>query len=231
MSKAIIKFTNKLGNNYPIDPPVSASKLVPDWYKNTQSYVGGEKKPDGQGGISGTIKRCIPVFDAITAGYIITSPCDVYVSQKEGIPYYEWSSLDIISFHPIEQAPEHPAKNGFSYPKWMNPWAIRTPKGYSVSFMQPVHRESVFKILEGVVDTDNYTAPVNFPFVLTDPTFEGLIPVGTPIAQVVPFKRESWTMEIGSEEDHKQQTSVTQKLQTKFFDRYKTIFWQRKEYK
>ncbi len=231
MSKATIKFTNLLGNNYPITQPEPASKFVPDWYKNTQSYIGDAKKPNGQGSTSATIKRCMPVFDAITAGYIITSPCDVYVSQREGSPYYEWSSLDAISFHPIEQAPEHPAKNGFSYPKWNNPWAIQTPKGYSVLFAPPVHRESVFKILEGVVDTDNYTAPVNFPFVLTDPTFEGLIPAGTPIAQIIPFKRESWTMELGSEKELKHQSQVTQKLRTRFFDAYKTMFWQRKEYK
>jgi hypothetical protein len=231
MSKAIIKFTNQLGSDYPIDLPAPASKFVPDWYKNTQSYIGDAKKPTGQGGTSATIKRCMPVFDAITAGYIITSPVDVYVSQKEGAPYYEWSALDTIAFHPIEQAPEHPNKNGFAYPKWNNPWAIQTPKGYSVLFMQPVHRESVFQILEGVVDTDQYTAAVNFPFVLTDPTFEGLIPAGTPIAQVIPFKRESWTMELGTEKEYKQQVKVTQKLKTKFFDAYKTFFWQRKEYK
>lgn len=224
-----IIFTNTSGID--IEQPQPASKFVPDWYKNMESYIGKERKPNGSGGTPATIKRCMPVFDAITAGYIITSPADVYVSIKDGQQFFEWSTLGMISFHPIEQAPEHPARKPHAYPKWMNPWAIKTPKGYSVLFTQPMHRESVFTILPGIVDTDTYTAPVNFPMVINDPNFEGLIPKGTPIAQVIPFKREGWQMEIGSEKELKEQHSITQKLQTKFFDRYKSMFWSRKEYK
>ena len=224
-----ITFTNTSGID--IEQPQPASKFVPDWYKNMESYVGGNKKPTGGGNTDATVKRCMPVFDAITAGYIITSPADVYVSIKEEKQFFEWSTLGLISFHPVEQAPEHPARNQHAYPKWNNPWAIKTPKGYSVLFTQPMHRESVFTILPGIVDTDTYTAPVNFPMVINDPNFEGLIPKGTPIAQVIPFKREGWQMEIGSVEELKEQHSITQKLQTKFFDRYKSMFWTKKEYR
>jgi hypothetical protein len=224
-----IIFTNVTGID--IEQPQPASKFIPDWYKNMESYIGQEKKPSGDGGSNATIKRCIPVFDAITAGYIITSPADVYVSIKKEKQFFEWSALSLISFHPIAQAPDHPNRKPHAYPKWMNPWSIKTPKGYSVLFTQPMHRESVFTILPGIVDTDSYTGPVNFPMVINDPNFEGLIPKGTPIAQVIPFKREDWQMEIGSIEELKEQHSITQKLQTKFFDRYKSMFWSRKEYK
>jgi hypothetical protein len=67
--------------------------------------------------------------------------------------------------------------------------------------------------------------------VINDPNFEGLIPKGTPIAQVIPFKREDWQMKIGSKEELIEQNNITQKLQTKFFDRYKSMFWTKKEYK
>jgi hypothetical protein len=224
-----ITFTNTTGAD--IEAPKPASKVVPDWYKNTNSYMNDEKKPTGTGNTAATIKRCMPVFDAITAGYIIESPADVYVSVKDGNQWFEWSDFGLINFHPIEQAPEHPAKNGFPYPKWTNPWAISTPKGYSTLFVQPFHRESVFTILPGIVDTDTYTAPVNFPFTINDPTFEGLIPKGTPIAQVIPFKRESWTMQLGTKEELLQQEKVSKMLQSKFFDRYKSMFWSKKEYK
>jgi hypothetical protein len=224
-----ITFSNTSGID--IEQPQPASKFIPDWYKNMESYIGGEKKPDGTGHIQVTIKKCMPVFDAITAGYIITLPADVYVSIKDEKQYFEWSSLGLVSFHSIEQAPEHPSRKPHAYPKWNNPWAIKTPKGYSTLFTQPMHRESVFTILPGIVDTDTYTAPVNFPMVINDPNFEGMIPKGTPIAQVIPFKREGWQMEIGSIEELKEQRNITQKLQTKFFDRYKQMFWTRKEYK
>ena len=235
-----ITFTDTIGVPEEYSPK-PASKYIPDWYKNLESYVGGEKKPNGSGQTTGTIKRCMPVFDAIDAGYIIATPCDVWVHQgkleidpTKTQPYYEWSNFNVVQFHPIEQAPTYPNNNGHTvgYPKWMNPWAIKTPPGYSVAFVQPWHRESVFAILPGIVDTDTYSAPVNFPFVLNEPTkFEGLIPAGTPMAQVIPFKRDSWEMEIGGQEDWVKQNKITTFLRTKFFDSYKTQYRQPKEYK
>lgn len=229
MKKEIL-FTPTVGFK-DLEKPMPASAYIPEWYKNMEGYINGKKEPDGAGRAQETIKKCIPVFDAITAGYIITSPADVWVSIKNGEQHFEWANFNLIAFHPIEQAPEHPAKKPFAYPKWMNPWSIKTPKGYSVLFVQPFHRESVFTILPGIVDTDEYYAAVNFPFVINDPEFTGLIPKGTPIAQVIPFKRESWKMKIGNEKNYINQVNVTTKLETKFFDRYKTMFWSRKEYK
>jgi hypothetical protein len=232
-------FTNTLGVSEEFEPK-PATAFVPDWYRDLESYLGGEKKPTGEGKTSGTIKRCMPVFDAITHGYIITTYVDIFVSQKEQadkkgelkvFPWYEWPSYGPIQFHPIEQAPNHPNENGAPYPKLTNPWGIKTPPGYSTMFIAPVHRDNLFTILPGVVDTDTYTAPVNFPMVLTDVKFEGLIPAGTPIAQIVPFQRESWTMELGKDEDLVQQNKVTGKLMTRFFDSYKTQYRQVKEYR
>lgn len=224
-----IMFTNLSGIE--IEKPQPASKFIPDWYKNMESYTDSNKQPIPNVGSNATIKRCIPVFDAITAGYIITSPTDIYVNLKDGIQYFQWPSIKLITFHPIEQAAEHPMVKPHAYPKWMNPWAIKTPKGYSTLFIQPMHRKSVFNILPGIVDTDTYTATINFPMVINDPNFEGLIPKGTPIAQVIPFKREIWQMDIGSEKEIKEQTKVVHKLNSKFFDKYKSMFWSRKEYK
>jgi hypothetical protein len=185
----------------------------------------------------------MPVFDVINAGYIIKTPADVYVSQKEAFdelgnsigkrPWYEWANFGLIQFHPVEQAPNHPNRNGHkeSYPKWINPWGIKTPPGYSVLFVQPFHRESVFTILPGIVDTDQYASPVNFPFVLNDINFEGLIPAGTPVAQVIPFQREEWQMEIGKQESLEEISKVTTKLRTRFFDSYKAQYRQEKIYR
>ena len=225
-----ITFTNT-SDFLDIEKPEPASKFIPEWYKNMESYLNGKKIPTDSGMTKATIKKCIPVFDAITAGYIITLPAEIHVSIKDGQQYFQWSSLNLVQFHPIIQAPEHPLRKPHDYPKWMNPWAIKTPKGYSTLFVQPFHRESVFTILPGIVDTDTYTAPVNFPFVINDPTFEGYIPKGTPIAQVIPFKREDWEIEFGSEKELKENLNILQQLQTKFFDRYKSMFWHRKEYK
>jgi hypothetical protein len=77
-----IVFTNTL--NAPKEYyPQPASKIIPDWYKNMQSYVNGEKKPLQDSKVFSTIKKCMPVFDSISSGYIIPTPCDIWVTQKK----------------------------------------------------------------------------------------------------------------------------------------------------
>lgn len=231
-----IVFTN-VGGVPEKHAPTPATTHIPEWYKNLDTYIGGDKKPRGDGTTSATIKKCMPVFDALTSGYIIYTPVDVYVSQVENAegtptPYYEWPSFGPIEFHPLEQAPTHPNNTGhIEYPKWINPWGIKTPKGYSILIVQPMHRDSVFTILPGVVDTDTYDAPINFPFVLNDINFTGLIPAGTPMAQVIPFKRDEWGIKFGEEKELNSQARTRNLLRTKFFDGYKSLFRSIKTYK
>jgi hypothetical protein len=219
--------------------PVPASKELPEWYKNTNSYINDLKVPvPGRepNTTTATIKKCMPIFDVISSGYIIKSPADVYVIQRKNDdgsihPWFEWANFNLIEFHGNIQAELHPALNDLSVPKWVNAWGIKTPKGYSVLFTQPMHRDLPFTILPGIVDTDTYNLPVSFPFTLNDINFEGLIPAGTPIAQVIPFKREDWKMELGSEKDAQEMRKQDKRLRSKFYDSYKTQFRQNKEYK
>jgi hypothetical protein len=81
------------------------------------------------------------------------------------------------------------------------------------------------------VDTDKYTSPVNFPFVLKNLEFTGLIPAGTPMVQVIPFKRDSWKQELGSEINEKKSIEITRLLSSQFYDRYKKMFWTSKSFK
>ena len=225
-----IVFTNLSGLE--LEPPLPASKMIPDWYKKMDSYMGGKKIPSPTSETQATVKKCIPVLDAVTAGYIITTPIDLYVSERDGFPYYQWNTWEAIQFHPVVQAPEHPQViDEVPYPKFINPWGIKTPKGYSVLFTQPFHRESVFKILDGVVDTDTYFNAVNFPFQLKDRKFEGYIPKGTPMVQVIPFKRDVWKMDIGTEQDLQETLKVRNRIVQTFYDKYKNNYWTRKEFK
>jgi hypothetical protein len=232
MSKEII-FTKILKDVPDIFYPKPADRVLPEWYKKTRSYLGDYKGVDLNNPTTATVKKCMPVFDALTSGYIIETYCDLWISKTpDGAIIYSTSSNTNIEFHSTAQAPYHPVMNEHPYPKWMNPWAIRTPKGYSCLFINPVHKSNnYFTILEGVVDTDKYFAPVNFPFVLNDTNFEGLIPAGTPLAQIIPFKRESWKHKIGTEKEEYSIIENDRILRTKFFDRYKTLFWNKKEYR
>lgn len=236
MNKKII-FTNILGvpEEY---APVPASKIIPEWYVKLDSYIGGEKRPDGNANTTATAKRCMPIFDSISTGYIIFTHSDLFVSQQEDedgkiSPYYEWSNFDAIAFHSIKQLPVHPENKGheFSYPKWNNAWAISTPPGYSTLFISPLHRETPIVALPGIVDTDLYPSPVNFPFVLKDAKMEGLIPAGTPIVQVIPFKRDEFEMTLGGIEEIEKHNKTVKKLRARFFDSYKNQFRSNKSYR
>lgn len=219
-----ITFTDTLGvaKEY---APKPASKLIPDWYKQMEPSFPKKKSPDSLP----TIKKCIPVLDAITAGYIIVSPCDVYVSIKDGDPIYHSPQQRFIEFHPRKQGYRHPSASDFPFPKWMNPWAITTPKGYSCLFIPPMHNpNSWFQILEGIVDTDNYNDNVNFPFIAKTTNQEYMIPAGTPIAQVIPFQRNEWQFTIS--EDKRPSDNTNRYIRSQFFDRYKRLYWNRKSY-
>jgi len=225
-----ITFTNIYGLN--VFPPKPAVKEIPKWYIDTPEYLEGEsRKITNSGFTPHTIKKCIPVFDALTAGYILYTQVDVQVEFKDGMSFYTWPDQNAIDLHPKGQASLYPAENNGPFAKWMNPYAIKTPIGYSVLLVQPFNRESIFTILSGIVDTDTYKAPVNFPFVLNDVKWEGIIPAGTPMAQVIPFKREPWKQIMGSKEDFIEQEKILRQLKTFFFNSYKKQFWSRKEYK
>jgi hypothetical protein len=231
MSKGIV-FTKTL----PVSDaycPKPASDFLPEWYKKTKSYVNDIKEPLISSPTPSTIKKCMPVFDALTSGYIIPTYCDLWIRQTEDKDITYQTSMDInITFHPVAQAPYHPYMNEHAYPKWTNPWGIKTPPGYSCLFIAPVHGgNSFFKVVEGIVDTDKMNAPVNFPFVLNDSKFEGLIPAGTPMVQVIPFKRDSWKMSMGDENSKNNIRENIMNLDSRFFDRYKTLFWNAKKYK
>lgn len=210
--------------------PAPASKYLPEWYKKQQSYVNG-KKEVGVKGSTHTIKKCVPVFDAITAGYIIPLYTDIYVRQENGFPYFSWSSLNAIQFHNPDQLLSHPKSNPEMFvPKFLNWFSIKLPTGYSALFTPPMHRPNdIFRILEGVVDCDTYTSPVNFPFMLNDPNFEGLIPAGTPMAQVIPFKRQEWKMEFDNNIEEINQFNKSR--HSIYFDYYKNKIWHKKEFK
>ena len=224
-------------------PPQPAFKTVPEWYKKTSVYIGDTKTPklsaDGKVSTFSTIKKCMPVFDMISSGYILFTPTDVWVTQEkteiETItqPFYTWPAWEVLNFHPIEQAPNLPYNSGHTlkYPKWINNWSIKTSPGCSVMIISPTYRDSIFTILPGVVDTDKYFNNINFPFVLNDINFEGLIPAGTPMAQVIPFKRESFEMEIGDDQQFIDAFNHRKNILEVFYNGYKSKFRQDKTYK
>jgi len=242
-----IDFTNILNVDV-LYSPYPTKKNIPDWYKKTQPFYDNKNILTEKTSI--TIKKCIPVLDAMTMGYIITTYCDLYInynyvnkndltkieidtnSTRPKIVHSDESIQGPIEFHEINQLKDHPLSNNKDALKFMNAWSIKTPPGYSCLFINPMHNPSkIFTILEGVVDTDKYNNIINFPFILKDENFSGIIPAGTPIAQVIPFKRDLWKIKINKKEKNILKARQDQKLiKSVFSNSYKKNFWSRKEY-
>lgn len=220
-----VRFTHdpNLGGVFP--PPVPAVKKAPDFYKAIRPQSG--SSPD-----TGTVKRCIPFLDALSAGFVIPLWADLYVVACEGELQFTFPrNIPMprsMESHAYEQAPGHPLADkpyGKHFMKFMNPWVVETAPGYSCLFTAPLnHLEPRLKILDGVVDTDTYHANVNFPFLWTGGHGEFLIPKGTPLVQVIPYKRETFTLEIGVT-DNDRRANVNSRLGTHLKDGYRKEFW------
>jgi hypothetical protein len=217
------------------DPPKPAKSFVPDWYKNLNSFITEEKIPihyDGTANV--TIKRCIPFMDAMFAGYMYHLPCDIHAVDPDKyngtrISLGGFSLEAVVSEHYPDQISGMPIFEDFDQIfKWNFWWRIKTPPGYSCLFVHPFHRNELpFLTMSGVVDTDSYNVPILFPFFLKN-NFFGTIPRGTPLVQIIPFKRDSWKMSSpGFNEDIRY--DVIKNLGFSL-DGYKKRFWKRKEY-
>jgi hypothetical protein len=185
-------------------PPVLAKKEVPDWYKEIESSLANVQQLAV--GTTGSVKKCMPVLDYITTGYMLRTHMDIVVKRSWSDNHGEEFNVDFkmtdsppIAFHSNKQLSVFRNGHAKKIGKFNGMWGIETPPGYSCLFYQPEYlQETRFKIFPGIVDTDQYTDPVSFPFMFSDSldTEEFIIEAGTPIACVFPFKREEWTHEI-----------------------------------
>jgi hypothetical protein len=95
--------------------------------------------------------------------------------------------------------------------KFHNFWTIVTPPGWSCLFVDPLNRPNgLFEIVAGIVDTDRYTAPVHFPFFATGPDGLHAIEKGSPMVQVIPFRRDSAALagHVGAETPEEREARI-----------------------
>ena len=218
--------------------PVPAVANLPSWFTKLEPYHSYSTVADGllkrQG--QSTAKRCLPLFDAMSAGYLILSVADIYVFENEdGTKLYEWPSDSgtRIEFHDRGQLSTYSVPESYHYvPKFVNPWALITPSNYSVLILPPMNRDDCpIEIFSGIIDTDEFNAAGSFPFLFKDKDFTGLIPAGTPIAQVIPFRRESFKMFIGDDEARNKSIRSKNKLASKFSNAYRKLMHSKKSFR
>jgi hypothetical protein len=179
--------------------PIPSVQGLPDWFKTlpAKAFLPTMGK-EGE-----TVKKCPPFIDAMTYGFLMPLPMDVRVQDGEFTWDFEFPkghfseySHSPIAFHDPNQIAGTPFFDDDRFIiKFNNFWTIEAPPGYSLLFTHPINRADLpFTTLTGLVDCDTfYDSPVNFPARWHDTSFNGVLPKGTPVAQCLPVKRESWT--------------------------------------
>lgn len=208
-----------------------AKNFIPEWYKDIPAFNRDVKSLPA----SLNLKACMPFLDSLTIGYILPLPFDIAVEQRADGPFISWNVGDVklIGTRDKSLAPNIPVPAGYdetTHFVWEMTTAIQTPPGYSMIYTHPFNRYDLpFITLTGVPDGD--TAPIaggNAPFFLKK-GFEGIIKAGTPIVQIIPFKRDSWI----SEENYSVQEEAARWAKRSLaaaFGWYKTHQWQKKSY-
>lgn len=221
--------------------PVLAKDHIPEWYRKGETYyyisdcsdpsceeIHNQEKKSG-------LKTCIPVFDAITSGYFLVTPIDIYVGfDDENKLNLKWNAPDDYADFVMER----PDKSGKTIPRpaghlnnhlvWSGQWGIKTPRNYSLIVTHPLNRFDLpFTTMSAIMDSDKVFIGGNMPFFIKE-GFTGLIPEGTPYAQLIPIKRKKWNMIVNNQRKdlmHIQDANIASEEK-----HYKKRLWQKKEY-
>ena len=174
-----------------IAPPLPAVKAMPSWFRSLAAI---DRDTLSATDNAMTIKRCMPFLDALSAGWVLPLAATVRleVTNDGGQVDCGWDfDRTMISNHSPQQVAGHPRLPSPPM-KFHNHWTIVTPPGWSCLFVSPLnHPHPAFDVLAGIVDTDEYRSQIHFPFF--PPATDGIytIEAGTPVVQIIPFRRDA----------------------------------------
>jgi hypothetical protein len=228
------------------DYPIPTKLNIPEWYKKLDHNFENL-----------TVKGCIPFLETITCGYLLKMPQDFHIKHNvknkhnlndsfqnpsiKGFSDRLHASMinlnSLMESHPIKQLEGSPLidKNkNLPFHKILNPWKIKTPKGYSCLFVPPLNNvDDRFSIIPAIVDTDTFPNEINFPIVMNGdkyPVLETTLKKGLPYVQIIPFKRDSWKMKVTPRKQKEIQTS-RMFYELNLINRYKNKYWDKKIWK
>jgi hypothetical protein len=232
------------------DYPTPIKLNIPEWYKKLNHTV-----------LNKTVKGCMPFLDSLTSGYLLKTPQDFYVRHnvdnknekgekiKDSFQTFGLhdqsqllyarhinlnSGVDVHTENQLTGSPFIEKNKNLPFYKIINPWKIKTPKGYSCLFVSPLNNsDDRFSIIPAIVDTDTFSNEINFPIIINGdkyPVLETMIKKGTPYVQIIPFKRDNWKMIV---KPRKQEEIKTSRLfyGLKVINIYKEKYWNKKSWK
>jgi len=212
--------------------PKPARLYTPEWFKKIPTVTGGEKEYANGKLKNKSPKLCMPFSDSFTTGYIQETWCEIHIGlDKDGNVSYNYSTEPKI----IEARPARTFISDLYYPyefTWKLPWAFELPKGWSALIVNPLNQTQLpFFTMSGIIESDSYFRspfPNNLPFMINN-GFQGIIPVGTPMFQIIPFRREEW---VSSQEEYNEveNRKGIHAVEQFFQGGYKKIHWKKKNF-
>jgi hypothetical protein len=223
--------------------PGPIGKTIPEWYRQADRYAKNPATGDywempDVGGKIPTWKACPAVYDIMGSGYTYKTPCDIEFFE-DGAGSIQARVLD--SGHPnflLEREPLHQ----FVFPQgyhakhfaWWADWVVELPKGYSALYTHPLNRfELPFITTSGIVDNDNGHLVGTMPFFFLKGV-TGILPAGTPYAQIIPFLREHWEADVdvslSAEEIRAKNQANSDKFRKPDGGVYLREVWERRKY-
>jgi len=223
--------------------PKATIKTIPEWYKSADRFAQNPmtgkpwEMPDGSGKIP-TWKACPAIYDIMGTGYVYRTPCDIeFFEDSAGsvqCKVLDARNRDFVGFRPPMAQFKAPMGYHETHFAWWADWAVEVPEGYSVLYTQPFNRfELPFLTTSGIIDNDHVHLPGTMPFFIIK-GFTGVIPAGTPYAQMLPFKREDWTSEVDATVDMPTMMEKNQENSAKYRRPdggiYQKQVWERRKY-
>jgi hypothetical protein len=215
--------------------PEPSSANIPSWWRKQGIYQNNEKQlVNGQ--YNETVKKCPGIQDVLFSGYMLKTPCDIFIDTTGDKIVFEVNEFHKQSFsmHPNAQISEW----DFDRDEFMSDafrihpmWVVKTQPGYSTLFIQPPYHENLpFRMITAIVDTDMYPSDGAFSM-LFKKGFKGVIEKGTPLIQCIPYKREEWKADILDKPDVRLLRGISYTLRSQFGDAYKRLLWEKKVFK
>jgi hypothetical protein len=179
--------------------PKPTAKYTPDWWKSLKID---ESKKSAYDLYTGNIKHCPSFTDVFSSGYVVPMWMDIYLGyDKEtgqygtqsnnltNISYHNGASVDLKNYKFL-------GKETSAFFKAYSPWSIITKPDISIMILPLFFNfDPDFSVVPGIMDTDivNHISP---DIAYHSKNREIFIERGTPLFQVIPFKKQKATFDV-----------------------------------
>ncbi len=238
-----VEFATEVPGLEEIAPPLPASRCMPSSFDSMPLHVkefNHRDRLDQTSHGAGTLRRCPGVADYMKIGYILPLWADYIIEYDSGRGELNWSSPSPwakISFHSISQvegtdlaAAVRPYRGVI---KFESPWRVMLPKGYTSLMISPFFDAftAPYQIVPGVVDHDDFHVSNVLAVWRLHGSGRLLLRRGTPLAQIIPIKREGFESEVRTMNDGDKKRFEMEKLVNESHQgEYRKTFWKKKHY-